>query len=164
MSKIKSISIMFPLYNDKNTVELMITKSLSVLKKLKKKYEIIIVDTSKKKLNNSKILVLGVSYKKNSDDMRESPSIKIISILKKFNCKIFFSDPFFKNKLKLKILEQKIPAKGIVLNAKNLKKFDASILVTDHDNFNYNLIKKYSKIIIDCRNRFKKKLNKIYLA
>ena len=44
MSKIKSISIMFPLYNDKNTVELMITKSLSVLKKLKKKYEIIIVD------------------------------------------------------------------------------------------------------------------------
>ena len=44
MNKIKSISIMFPLYNDKNTVELMITKSLSVLKKLKKKYEIIIVD------------------------------------------------------------------------------------------------------------------------
>ena len=44
MSKIKSISIMFPLYNDKHTVELMITKSLSVLKKLKKKYEIIIVD------------------------------------------------------------------------------------------------------------------------
>jgi len=44
MSKIKSISIMFPLYNDKNTVELMITKSLRVLKKLKKKYEIIIVD------------------------------------------------------------------------------------------------------------------------
>ena len=44
MSKIKSISIMFPLYNDKNTVELMITKSLSVLKKLKKKYEIVIVD------------------------------------------------------------------------------------------------------------------------
>ena len=44
MNKIKSISIIFPLYNDKNTVELMITKSLSVLKKLKKKYEIIIVD------------------------------------------------------------------------------------------------------------------------
>jgi len=119
---------------------------------------------SKKKLNNSKILVLGVSYKRNSDDMRESPSIRIISILKKYNCKIFFSDPFFKNKLKLKNLEQKIPAKGIILNAKNLKKFDASILVTDHDNFNYNLIEKYSKIIVDCRNRFKKKLNKIYIA
>ena len=119
---------------------------------------------SKKKLNNSKILVLGISYKKNSDDMRESPSIRIISILKKFNCKIFFFDPFFKKKLKLKNLEQKIPAKEIVLNAKNLKKFDASILVTDHDNFDYNLIKKYSKIIVDCRNRLKEKSNKIYLA
>ena len=119
---------------------------------------------SKKKLNNSKILVLGVSYKKNSDDIRESPSIRIISILKKFNCKIFFSDPFFDNKLKMKNLKQKIPAKRVVLNSNNLKKFDASILVTDHDSFNYNLIKKYSKIIVDCRNRFTEKLNKIYLA
>ena len=122
------------------------------------------LNKSNKKLNNSKILVLGISYKKNSDDMRESPSIRIISILKKFNCKIFFSDPFFKKKLKLKNLEQKIPAKSIALNAKNLRKFDASILVTDHDSFDYNLIKKYSKIIIDCRNKFKEELNKIYLA
>ena len=54
--------------------------------------------------------------------------------------------------------------KNIILNVRNLKKFDASILVTDHDNFDYNLIKKYSKIIVDCRNRFTEKLNKIYLA
>ena len=44
MKKIKSISLMFPLYKDKNTVELMIKKSSNVLKKLKRKYEIIIVD------------------------------------------------------------------------------------------------------------------------
>ena len=44
MNTIKSISLIFPLYNDKNTVEIMITKSLKVLKKLKKKYEIIIID------------------------------------------------------------------------------------------------------------------------
>ena len=44
MSKIKSISLMFPLYKDKSTVEFMIKKSISVLKKLKSKYEIIIVD------------------------------------------------------------------------------------------------------------------------
>ena len=119
---------------------------------------------SKKKINNAKILILGISYKKNSDDIRESPSLRIISILKKFNCKIFFSDPFFENKLKFKSLEKKIPITRIRLNAKNLRKFDASILVTDHDNFNYNLIKKYSKIIIDCRNKFKKEQNKIYLA
>ena len=64
----------------------------------------------------------------------------------------------------MKNLKQKIPAKRVVLNSNNLKKFDASILVTDHDSFNYNLIKKYSKIIVDCRNRFTEKLNKIYLA
>jgi len=119
---------------------------------------------TKKKLNKSKILILGISYKKNSDDIRESPSLKIISLLSKFKCKIFFSDPFFQNKLKLNNLKQKIPAKAISLNAANLKKFDAVILVTDHDNFNYNLIKNNSKIIVDCRNKFKKEINKIYLA
>ncbi len=119
---------------------------------------------TKKKLNKSKILILGISYKKNSDDIRESPSIRIISILNKFKCKVFFSDPFLKNKPELRNIEKKIHAKNIILNVRNLKKFDASILVTDHDNFDYNLIKKYSKIIVDCRNRFNKKLNKIYLA
>jgi len=119
---------------------------------------------SKKKIKNAKILILGMAYKKNSDDIRESPSLRIISLLKKLNCKIFFSDPFIQKSSKLKILEKKISSKSIILNAKNLKKFDATILVTDHDNFNYNLVRKFSKIIIDCRNRFEKKLNKIYLA
>ena len=60
----------------------------------------------------------------------------------------------------LKNLEQKIPAKRIVLNAKNLKKFDASILVTDHDNFNYKKILKYSKFLMDTRGKFKSVKNK----
>lgn len=119
---------------------------------------------SKKKISKAKILILGVAYKKNSDDIRESPSIRIISILKKLGCKISFSDPFFQNRSKLKNLEKKISIKSVKVNIKNLKKFDATILVTDHDSFDYNLVRKFSKIIVDCRNRFEKKINKVYLA
>ena len=96
---------------------------------------------SKKKINNAKILILGISYKKNSDDIRESPSLRIISILKKFNCKIFFSDPFFENKLKFKSLEKKIPITRIKLNAKNLRKFDLKL-------FNEVKSKEYVKKIV----------------
>ena len=54
--------------------------------------------------------------------------------------------------------------KSITLSKKNLTKFDACILVTDHDNFNYENILKYSKIIIDTRHRLNKKLNNVIYA
>ena len=50
-----------------------------------------------KSVRNSKILVLGLSYKKNVDDVRESPSIEIISKLNKMGCNIYFNDPYFEN-------------------------------------------------------------------
>lgn len=110
-----------------------------------------------KKINKLKknILILGLGYKKNIDDIRESPSVQIINILtKKKNYNLQFYDSFIKtivtrNK-KFKNL------KRFNLNYKKLKIFDAVVLVTDHDDLNYDKIFKYSNLIIDTRGRYSK--------
>ena len=95
-----------------------------------------------------KILVLGISYKKNSADTRETPSIRIVQNLKKKGFNVFVSDKYcsksYFNKNKLK---------NIKLSSKNIKNFDCIVIVTDHDYFNYNLIEKKAKLVVDCRGR-----------
>ena len=104
---------------------------------------------NKKRLN---ILILGVSYKKNVDDLRESSSIRLIKKLNKQNHQVDFSDPFVK--MKINIREFNTNKKSIMINKKNLSKYDISILMTDHDNFDYKKIYDHSKKIIDCRGKF----------
>ena len=105
-----------------------------------------------KPLKNSKVLILGISYKKNIDDIRESPSLEIINLLNKKEAKVKFCDPFFKCLPKTRKFNFNL--KGINLTKENLSDFDVIILATDHDIFDYELIKKYSKLIIDTRGRF----------
>ena len=106
----------------------------------------------KYKLKNPKVLVLGIAYKKNIEDTRESAGVKMISELMKKNIKVEFSDPFVKNE---KV--NGVKKKSIDLYDKNIKKFDCVVLVTDHDKFNYKKIIKNAKIIIDCRGRLNRK-------
>ena len=106
------------------------------------------------KSKNLKVLILGVSYKKNIEDDRESPSFNIMKILKSKNIKFEYNDPFF---LKLrKSREFNFKKKSIELNKKNLKKFDAVLLVTDHDSYDYKFIAENSKAIFDTRGIYKK--------
>tara|TARA_B100000902_G_scaffold243773_1_gene230797 strand:+ start:775 stop:2076 length:1302 start_codon:yes stop_codon:yes gene_type:complete len=103
----------------------------------------------------SKILILGVSYKKGIDDFRESASIKLINRLSKKGIKmISIHDPYVEDKISIKKI-QKIK----LLNPKVLKSFDITVLMTDHDLFDYDLIKENAKLIIDCRGRFEVKDN-----
>ena len=95
--------------------------------------------------------------------LEESPGLKIIDILKKRKVKVSYSDPFIPKIPKLRNYNFET-MKSITLSKKNLTKFDACILVTDHDNFNYENILKYSKIIIDTRHRLNKKLNNVIYA
>lgn len=104
-----------------------------------------------KKIINCKVLILGVAYKKNINDDRESPSYNLIKILtNKYKCKVSFYDPLIKkvNKLNLKNFNNK----SILLNKIKLKSFDFGIVVTDHDFINYNRIKKNIRLIFDTRN------------
>ena len=107
------------------------------------------IDIDKK----TKILLLGISYKKNTDDDRESPAFKFIKTFEKKNIKYDYSDPFFKKLRKGRNIS--IIKSSVKLTKQNLKKYSATILLTDHDNFNYELIAKNSRIIIDTRGKFK---------
>lgn len=110
-----------------------------------------------------KILFLGVSYKKNVDDTRESPALKLLNLFNYKKFRIYFHDPYVKY---IKIKNKKIRCLNI--DYKKLAKFDAVLITTDHDEYNYNIdkISKYSKIIFDTRGLFKdyKKNNKIYFC
>ena len=115
-----------------------------------------------KAIKGSKILVLGLAYKKNVDDLRESPSLELIDILVDKGALVDYCDPYFKS----------IPhtrKHQIELNAKELsddilKNMDLVLLATDHDGFDYDLIKKHSKMIIDTRGRFNKRNSKVRRA
>tara|TARA_Y100000590_G_scaffold464266_1_gene633287 strand:- start:54 stop:1340 length:1287 start_codon:yes stop_codon:yes gene_type:complete len=107
---------------------------------------------SLKNLKRKKILILGIAYKKNVDDIRESPALEIIKLFKKKGCIVSYSDPYVPKMPNTR--KYNFQLKSVKLNTTNLKKFDACVLVTDHDIFNYNLIKRSSKIIIDCRGKY----------
>jgi len=102
----------------------------------------------------AKILILGLSYKKNIDDLRESASLKLIKLLKDNNInKIEFSDPHIKKNIQTR--DYNIKLKNTKLTTKNLLSFDIVVIMTDHDKFDYKKIYKHSKHVIDCRGRFK---------
>ncbi len=115
-----------------------------------------IISESLKFKKIKKALILGVAYKKNVDDMRESPALDFIKILRKKKIKVDYHDPYIKF---LKTRKIKRVMKSVNINT--LDRYDIVYLVTDHDAFNYNLIKKKAKLIVDTRNVYKLKTKKI---
>ena len=114
-----------------------------------KKYIISEMTKHLKVLRNKKILIIGIAYKKNIDDCRESPSLEIISELHNKGSKISYHDPYVCKIPKTR--KHKIDLESIDLNEKNLRNFDCVVILTDHDNINYGLIKRCSKKIFDSR-------------
>ncbi len=111
-----------------------------------------------KKKSKQNILILGVAYKKNIEDIRESAGVKILIQLRKKKYKVHFADPYVNYKdLEVKKIMGK--TKQIKLNKKNIQKYDCVILVTDHDKFDYREISRYSKILVDTRNKLNRKEN-----
>jgi UDP-N-acetyl-D-glucosamine dehydrogenase len=106
-----------------------------------------------KPLSRSKILVLGIAYKKNVGDMRESPSVKIIDLLIKKGAITSYSDPHVPVFPKMR--DYFFELESIKLSSTSLKTFDAVVLATDHDAFDYDLIMKNSSLIIDSRGKFR---------
>ncbi|MBD1170176.1 nucleotide sugar dehydrogenase [Pelagibacterales bacterium SAG-MED02] len=112
--------------------------------------------------HKSKILLIGVSYKKNINDMRESPAIEIFNLLNDTNVKIDILDPFCESSKVKNLFKNSRVYKD--LNDIKIDFYNAALIVTDHDTINYDKLIKYSKIIIDTRGRLKnKKSKKIYI-
>lgn len=113
------------------------------------------LDAKGKTLNGSKILILGASYKKNIDDMRESPSLKLLEIIQNKNGLVDYCDPFVPKLPPTR--KYKFEMESVLLNPQSVKSYDAILLSTDHDNFDYEMIANNAQLIIDTRNAFGKR-------
>ena len=103
-----------------------------------------------KSINGSKILVLGVAYKKDIDDVRESPALDVMTLLEQGGAQVDYYDGYVP-KVKWNN-ENKFSKKN--LTAEILQFYDAVVVLTDHSNIDYDLVKSESKLIIDTRNIF----------
>lgn len=119
-----------------------------VLKKIAKA-----MNERKKSINGSKILVLGISYKKNVDDMRESPSVFLMEKLRDEGAEISYSDPHVPVFPKMR--EHHFDLKSVELTPAKLSEYDCVVLATDHERFDYNLIIKNSKLVVDTRGKYR---------
>jgi UDP-N-acetyl-D-glucosamine dehydrogenase len=105
-----------------------------------------------KPLNGSKVLVLGIAYKKNVDDMRESPSVELMELLQAKGADVAYSDPFFPSFPKMR--KHQFGLQSVNLSADAVASYDVVVLATDHDVFDYELIQSSSQLVIDTRGKF----------
>ncbi|MCM8817895.1 MAG: nucleotide sugar dehydrogenase [Candidatus Omnitrophica bacterium] len=116
-----------------------------------------------KAIKGCKVLIVGIAYKKDVDDIRESPAFKIIKILEKKNVsKIDYYDPYVKEVKKTRQYYKQISSIDFI--PEKLKEYDIAIIVTDHSNVDYKLIYECIPLIVDTRNVYKEKLSKVVKA
>ena len=108
------------------------------------------LNRSKKPINGSKILVLGLAYKKNVDDCRESPSIELIEKLQTRGARVDYNDPYVPRTHKMREHDLKMRSKK--LTAQMLGGYDCVLIATDHDDYDYDWIVKNAQLVVDTRN------------
>lgn len=110
------------------------------------------LNVAKKSINGSKVLVLGIAYKKNLDDMRESPSVILMEKLQALGATVDYSDPHIP--IFPKMREHHFDLHSVELNPDSLAAYDCVLLATDHDRFDYEMIKTHARHIVDSRGRY----------
>lgn len=115
-----------------------------------------------KHLRNSKVLILGVAYKKNIDDVRESPSVELIQRLMEKGALVYYSDPYIPSIPLMR--KYNLALKSMDLNIETISQMDCVVIATDHDSFDYEMIYKASNLIIDTRGRYRSTDNNIVRA
>ena len=102
-----------------------------------------------KPLKSSKILVLGIAYKKNIDDMRESPAVELMELLQNKGVQISYSDPYLPKFPKMR--GHHFDLNSVNLTPENISSYDCVLIATNHDAFDYDLIQKNAQLIVDTR-------------
>ena len=105
----------------------------------------------KKSLNGSRIMILGVAYKKDIDDLRESPSLTIIELLQKDGAEVSYHDPYFPFIGKGRKYDLQMKRSPL----ENLGEYDCVVIITDHSDYDYQKIVRESKLVVDSRNATK---------
>ena len=115
-----------------------------------------------KSIKGSKVLVLGLAYKKDVDDPRESPSCVLLELLRKRGAKFAYSDPYFPTFPKMR--EHKFALKSVALTAKSIASYDCVLIATNHTSFDYKMILKNAKLIVDTRGVYLKPARNVVKA
>jgi UDP-N-acetyl-D-glucosamine dehydrogenase len=103
-------------------------------------------------LSGARILLIGLAYKKNVDDIRESPSLKLIELMEQRGAAVDYHDPYIPTIPITREYRDLAGRKSVGLEAGSLARFDAVLIATDHDAVNYQLVVKYAKLTLDTRN------------
>jgi UDP-N-acetyl-D-glucosamine dehydrogenase len=104
------------------------------------------LNDDRKAVNGSHVLVIGVAYKKNIDDIRESPALDVIRLLEGRGASVDYHDPFIPS-----FREDGHERAGVPLSAELLDRVDAVVIVTDHANVDYQLIVDHAPVVVDAR-------------
>lgn len=113
-------------------------------------------------LKGANVLVLGIAYKANVDDMRESPAVELMEILRAKGAEVAYSDPHVPNFPAMR--EHHFALSSVEIDEGTLGTYDAVLLATDHNCFDYELIAKEARLIIDTRGRYRSPEDKIVKA
>ena len=106
-------------------------------------------------LKGANVLIMGVAYKKNVDDLRESPALEIMEIIQEQGGKIAFHDPYIPEILPTREHAGLQGMKSVKFDEPTVSKFDAVLITTDHSNVDYASLVSWSKLVIDTRNATK---------
>ncbi|ODT69489.1 MAG: UDP-N-acetyl-D-glucosamine dehydrogenase [Pelagibacterium sp. SCN 63-23] len=115
-----------------------------------------------KSLKGSRILALGIAYKRDVDDMRESPSVLVMEILRDRGAVVDYSDPNVP--IFPKMREHKFDLKSVDLKPETLALYDAVVLLTDHSDFNYEMIAACSQLVVDTRGKYRDEAENVVKA
>jgi UDP-N-acetyl-D-glucosamine dehydrogenase len=110
-----------------------------------------VLNEQKKSLKGSKVLLLGVAYKKDVDDLRESPSLKLLELLTARGAVLDYNDPYFPALHKMRHYDFS-HMRSVELVPERLAGYDCVLIATDHSSYDYDSIVRHSKLIVDSRN------------
>lgn len=116
-----------------------------------------------KAVNGSSVLILGIAYKKNVDDMRESPSVILMEKLRDLGADVAYSDPYVPVFPKLRG-HAHFYLSSVPLTAEGVASFDCVLLATDHDEYDYELVRNHAQLIVDTRGRYLEPANSVVKA
>jgi UDP-N-acetyl-D-glucosamine dehydrogenase len=116
-----------------------------------------------KSIRGARILILGIAYKKDIDDQRESPALKIITIFQQKGARVAYNDPFVPRSTG----HREYPGlhlRSVALTPKRLRSSDAVIIATDHSAYDFDRIIRNAPLVVDTRNAVKRKRRNIIKA
>ncbi|MFA5073590.1 MAG: nucleotide sugar dehydrogenase [Nitrospirota bacterium] len=103
-----------------------------------------------KSLKSSKVLILGLAYKKDIDDVRESPSLKMIELLTEYGADVDYNDPYVPQTWKMRMYDLK--KSSVPLTGEMLRAYDCVVICTDHSSYDYELVVRNAALVVDTRN------------